>query len=201
MASTTLGFVPGDRDLSRTPPVSSAVLGILIFVACEVMFFLALFSAYFVSKSKSMGSWSPPADIRLPVLATGFNTLVLILSGLVMVSAVRTYATPETRPKAFGLYAQAVLMGAFFLAFQGYEWVRLLDYGMTLGSGLFAATFYLIIGSHAFHVLGGVLAMVRLLPAVKRGTITVDGLKAMQIFWLFVVGIWPILFGLVYFPW
>jgi heme/copper-type cytochrome/quinol oxidase subunit 3 len=171
----------------------------LIFVACEVMFFLALFSAYFVSKSKVGATWSPPGDIRLPVLATGFNTLVLLVSGFLLSAAVKAYGEASTRSKAFTLFLQAVLLGAFFVAFQGYEWVNLLRYGMTIGSGLFAATFYLIIGSHAVHACGAILAMLFMLPKVKKQSATVDGMKAMQIFWLFVVGIWPILYGLVYF--
>ena len=197
--SATLSFVPGDRDLSRAPSVPSGVLGMLIFVACEVMFFLALFSAYFVSKSKVGGGWAPPGDIRLPVLATGFNTLILLASGFLLTSAVKAYKDPSSRSKAFNLFVQAVLLGAFFVAFQGYEWMNLLRYGMTIGSGLFAATFYLIIGSHAFHAFGAILAMLLMLPKVKKQSATVDGMKAMQIFWLFVVGIWPILYGLVYF--
>lgn len=197
--SATLSFVPGDRDRSRAPSVPSGVLGMLIFVACEVMFFLALFSAYFVSKSKVGGGWAPPGDIRLPVLATGFNTLILLASGFLLTSAVKAYKDPSSRSKAFNLFVQAVLLGAFFVAFQGYEWMNLLRYGMTIGSGLFAATFYLIIGSHAFHAIGAILAMLLMLPKVKKQSATVDGMKAMQIFWLFVVGIWPILYGLVYF--
>ena len=77
--------------------------------------------------------------------------------------------------------------------------MNLLRYGMTVSSGLFAATFYLIIGSHAFHATGAIFAMLLMLPKIKKQTATVDGMKAMQIFWLFVVGLWPILYGLIYF--
>jgi heme/copper-type cytochrome/quinol oxidase subunit 3 len=197
--STIAYFVPGERDLSKGPSVPNAVLGMLIFVACEVMFFLALFSAYFVSRSKVGSIWAPPGDLRLPVLATGFNTLVLLASGALMVAASRCYQNPTRRSQAYPLFSQALLLGAFFVCFQGYEWMNLLRFGMTIGSGLFAATFYLIIGSHAFHATGAILAMGWLLPKVKKQSVTVDGLKAMTIFWLFVVGIWPILYGLVYF--
>jgi heme/copper-type cytochrome/quinol oxidase subunit 3 len=197
--SATLSFVPGDRDLSRAPSVPNGVLGMMIFVACEVMFFLALFSAYFISKSKVGVTWAPPGDIRLPILATGFNTLVLLGSGLLLTQAVRAYEEVGSRSKAFTLFIQSVLLGGFFVAFQGYEWMNLLRYGMTISSGLFAATFYLIIGSHAVHAFGAILAMLFMLPKVKKQTATVDGMKAMRIFWLFVVGIWPVLYGLVYF--
>lgn len=197
--SSTLSFVPGQRDLSKGPAVPNAVLGMLIFVACEVMFFLALFSGYFVSRSKVNANWAPPGDMRLPVLATGFNTLVLLASGALMVSSVKAYSQPATRPRALALFTQSMLLGIFFVAFQGYEWMNLLRYGMTVSSGLFAATFYLIIGSHAFHAAATILAMLLFLPKVKKQTATLDGMKALQIFWLFVVGLWPILYGLVYF--
>jgi cytochrome c oxidase subunit 3 len=197
--STVLSFVPGQKDLDEGPSVSSSVLGMLIFVACEVMFFLALFSAYFVSRSKVGVNWAPPGDLRLPVLTTGFNTLVLVVSGILMVASVKAYAAPASRARGFNLFTQSLLLGAFFVFFQGYEWMNLLRYGMNISSGLFAATFYLIIGAHAFHAIGAIVAMLLLLPKVKKQTATVDGMKAMQIFWLFVVGVWPILYGLVYF--
>ena len=68
---------PKDKNGSVLP---SNVLATLVIVFTEVMFFTALISAFLVIKA-GHSNWSVPTDIRLPVVATGLNTLVLMLSG------------------------------------------------------------------------------------------------------------------------
>src|SRR4051812_41383193 len=97
------------------------------------------------------------------------------------------------------LLSQAILLGSFFVIFQGYEWVHLIRYGLSMTSGIFGATFFLLIGSHGLHALIAVIAMALVYWKLVKGSLTADGLRAMSIFWLFVVGIWPVLYGLVYF--
>ena len=48
----------------------------------------------------------------------------------------------------------SILLGAFFLVFQGYEWIQLLKFGFTLSSSVYGGLFYLLIGAHGFHVMG-----------------------------------------------
>jgi heme/copper-type cytochrome/quinol oxidase subunit 3 len=163
------------------------------------MYFMALVSSFIVIRSKVYGSWAPPGDVRLPVLATAFNTLLLITSGVVMVFAARSFASPATRERAKPLFLQAIVLGGFFLAIQGYEWVKLISYGMTLTSGVFSSLFFVIIGSHALHVAGAMIAMGLFYRRLVTGKLKVDSLRAMTLFWVFVVGVWPVLYGLVYF--
>ena len=59
--------------------ISNKVLGMLIFVFTEVMFFTALISAFLVIKGDA--PWSIPHGVRLPILATAYNTMVLLFSG------------------------------------------------------------------------------------------------------------------------
>jgi heme/copper-type cytochrome/quinol oxidase subunit 3 len=185
--------------LPRRPAVPNAILGTIVFVIAEAMYFLALVSSFIVIRSKVYGSWAPPGDVRLPVLATAFNTLVLAASGVLMVLATRSFANPATRERARPLFLQAILLGGFFLAFQGYEWVKLIRYGMTLTSGVFSSLFYVLIGSHGLHVVGAMIAMGLFYAKLANGKLKVDSLRAMSVYWLFVVGVWPILYGLVYF--
>ena len=58
------------------PPVSSGVIGMLIFMVTEAMFFAALISAYLVIRS-GIEEWPPWGQPRLPIETTAFNTLVL----------------------------------------------------------------------------------------------------------------------------
>jgi cytochrome c oxidase subunit III len=194
-------FVTSPVRNRRKPAVASAVLGTSIFVIAELMFFTGLISAYLVIRAGTGSSWVPPEGIRLPVLTTAFNTLVLFASGACLFFAGQRFAKTETKDQAEGLLFRAVLLGAFFVLFQGYEWVNLIRFGMTMKSGIFGATFFLLIGSHGIHAAAAVIAMLFIFFRLKAGRLRLDQLRAMQVFWAFVVGIWPFLYGLVYFQW
>ena len=64
------------------------------------MYFCALISSHTVIRSHVFGDWTPPMDIRLPIAATMFNTLVLIASGVLVYFAARIYARPNGRDAA-----------------------------------------------------------------------------------------------------
>ncbi len=182
----------------RDALLADSVFGMLIFVATEVMFFTALISAFVIIKAGA-GVWEPPDGVRLPVLATAGNTLILFLSGALLLGAVRCFAREGHTGRGHVLLAWATLLGEFFVVLQGYEWLRLLHYGMTMTSGIFGACFFLLIGTHGLHAAAAVIAMMWLYVKARRNTLRLDQLQAMQIFWLFVVGIWPVLYALVYF--
>ncbi|MDQ3233272.1 MAG: cytochrome c oxidase subunit 3 [Pseudobdellovibrionaceae bacterium] len=192
MAQTmSLSTGPGS---TRKPLIPSSVLGMLIFVTTEIMFFVALVSAHTVIKS-SAGVWSPPDTVRLPLLATGFNTLVLSSSGVFLFLAGRSFGQEKART----LFALSIVTGLFFVCFQGYEWVNLIKFGLTMTSGVFGATFFLLVGSHGLHAASGVLAMMIVYRLMSRGRINRDNFKALQIFWYFIVAIWPVFYAVVYF--
>jgi heme/copper-type cytochrome/quinol oxidase subunit 3 len=184
---------PGTLRHSRKG-IPSPVLGILIFVVCELMIFSALISTRIVIKA-SAGIFAPPQNVILPVITTGFNTAVLLLSGVFMIAAGWKFGSERSKT----LFALAIATGLFFLAVQGYEWVNLISYGMTMTSGVFGATFYLIIGCHALHLLAAVIAMVWYYIAYMKNNFGPDGMLALQIYWTFVVLVWPVLYSLVYF--
>lgn len=195
MTSATLNLSSAGRS---KPAIPNAQLGMLLFVATELMYFMALISAYLVTKATSGIRWVPPADVTLPVAATGVNTMILLSSGVFFYLCGRAFDQREST-KVGGYLASAILLGCCFVAIQGFEWSQLLARGMDLNSGIFAACFYLLIGSHAAHAFGAVFAMLFIYRRFKKGLLTRDQLQSMQIFWFFVVGVWPVLYGLVYF--
>jgi heme/copper-type cytochrome/quinol oxidase subunit 3 len=91
-----------------------------------------------------------------------------------------------------------MLLGAAFVGLQGREWVLLVTQGLTLTSSTLGSFFYLIIGAHALHagVALGVLAWVWW--RLERGWLASSTLAAAEIFWYFVVGVWPVLYWRVY---
>ncbi|MBI2155182.1 MAG: heme-copper oxidase subunit III [Candidatus Rokubacteria bacterium] len=136
----------------RTPFVPNAVLGMLVFLGAETMLFAGLIAGFLVLRYGAV-VWPPPFQPRLPVEVTGVNTAVLLLSSLTMARALRAIRRGKQAELARGLALTAVL-GAIFLAVQGSEWVRLVQFGLTVASGAYGATFYTLIGTHAVHVLG-----------------------------------------------
>jgi heme/copper-type cytochrome/quinol oxidase subunit 3 len=168
-------------------------------IAGEVMFFAAFISGFFVLRMAAP-LWPPPLQPRLPVLVTGFNTLVLLVSSLARVGASRALRERDRQRLLRGLTAAAVL-GALFLAIQGYEWMRLIRYGFTMSSGAYGATFYTLIGAHAAHVVGALIWLGVTLTLAARGRF-LDGrtavARACAIYWHFVVALWPVLYVAVY---
>jgi len=180
-------------------PIDKGVLGLLVFLGTEVMFFAGLISAYTVLRAGSP-VWPPPGQPRLPVAVTGINTAILLLSAVTMHAALRA-ARRDRRSGLLGWLAATAVLGGLFLAVQGYEWVRLIGFGMSLSSGVFGGTFYTLIGAHGIHVLGAVVALLNVLVAARAGRYTAQdhsGVVLCEIYWMFVVALWPLLYLLVY---
>ncbi len=184
----------------RTPAVPSAVMAVLILVLMEAMFFGGLISAFIIVKAGiKPGMWPPPWQPRLPIEVTGVNTAVLIASGVLLtLAASRFRSAPQGAAAARTQMLLAMLLGALFVAVQGFEWARMLGEGLTLSTSNHGAFFYVIVGCHALHVVGGLLALVWAFLRLRRSTLNAGQMTAVQIFWTFVVALWPLLYTLVY---
>ncbi|MBV6493655.1 MAG: Cytochrome c oxidase subunit 3 [Turneriella sp.] len=185
----TATFIP---QTTRTG-IPNAVLGVLVLVGAELMFFTGLISSYLVNRISSRLPWPPVDQPRLPVEATAVNTAILLLSGLLLYLAVQGRVRIELRQNVARI---AVFLGLVFLIIQGSEWVRLLGFGITVHSSLFGAFFYTLIGAHGLHVLGGILAITPIL--FRKEPPSQDTMRAAAIYWYFVVLLWPLLYFLLY---
>lgn len=188
-----------DRNGSWGRPLDNVRLAMMFLIAGEVMFFAALVSGFFVLRLAAP-LWPPPLQPRLPVFVTGLNTLVLLGSSVAMLGATRAVGRGE-RSRALRRLALTAALGILFLAVQGYEWTRLIEYGLTTSSGAYGGTFYTLIGAHAAHVLGALIWLAVTLTLAARGRF-LDGrtavLRACAIYWHFVVALWPVLYVTVY---
>jgi heme/copper-type cytochrome/quinol oxidase subunit 3 len=189
----------GERDPERRRGLDNLRLAILVFMGAEAMFFGALVSALLVLRL-GMAVWPPPLEPRLPIAVTGLNTLVLLASSVTLVAAGRARHRGD-RPRLVRLLAATAGLGAVFLVVQGYEWVRLIRFGLTLSSGVYGSTFYSLIGTHGLHVLAALVWLGVTTALVARGRFG-EGrwapLQACTMFWHFVVGLWPVLYVAVY---
>lgn len=167
----------------------------LILVIAETMFFAGLISAHTIVKAGAV-TWPPPGQPRLPIEQTLINTAALIVSGFVLYAGHRAMVNGSGR--ALRHVTVAWLLGAFFVLFQGAEWVALIRDGLTLTSSTHGSFFYLIVGAHALHALGGLSALGWAALRLRARNLVLSQLMAVEIFWYFVVALWPILYWRVY---
>jgi cytochrome c oxidase subunit 3 len=194
-----LGDEGDGRDDYPEPPINNLRLGVMLFIGTEGMFFAGLLSAFLVFRTGST-VWPPPFQPRLPIVVTAVNTCVLLCSSYTMHRALRAIRRGNTRRLMHWLGITAIL-GMVFLSIQGYEWARLLQFGLTLSSSVYGAIFYTLIGCHAAHVFGALIWLLILFGMAKNHRFPCEQFASVQvcgIYWYFVVALWPILFGLVY---
>jgi cytochrome c oxidase subunit 3 len=182
-------------ESSRSPVIPNGVLGMTLFVAAETMMFGGLISAFTIIRSSSL-QWPPLGQPRLPFAETAVNTAALLLSGVFLFLAQRAYT--RDRARALRPLGISLLLGAFFVLFQGAEWVALIREGVTITSSTMGSFFYLIVGMHALHAVGALGLLGHTWLRLRQGWLVQSQLAAAQVFWYFVVGLWPILYLVVY---
>lgn len=187
------------RGLPRRRGFADPVLfGMGVFVFTEVMVFAAFISAYLIVRNAAPpGSWPPADQPRLPFERTAWNTLALLASGvLVAISnrAYRLHGPAGLRPPL----TAGMALGALFVVLQGAEWAALLRQGLTLSSSQIGSFFYLIIGFHAVHAICALGVLVWVWTGLMTRHFSVARFGAAQLFWYFVVLVWPALWLVVY---
>ena len=176
--------------------------GMTLFIASEVMFFVAFFWAYFNAAffpTDEIGYVWPPAHIHtidpfdLPLMMT----LILLLSGCTVTWA--HHAIVEGKNKdAVAALGLSVLLGVVFLGFQVYEYMHA-HFGFT--DGIYASTFYMATGFHGFHVFVGTIFLLVCWLRAQKGHFTPKGhfgFEAAAWYWHFVDVVWLFLFIAIY---
>ncbi len=187
------------QDDSHARADNAARFGMILLIGAEIMFFAGFVSA-FIAFRAGAESWPPAGQPRLPVFVTLFNTAFLMASAFTMRRGLRSIRSGRTAELARFMTATAAL-GGLFLVLQGYEWIGLLRHGMTLSSSIYGAIFYTIIGTHGLHVAAAMTLLLFVLSRARASRYHSTrhlGVELCAMFWYFVVGIWPILYGLLY---
>jgi heme/copper-type cytochrome/quinol oxidase subunit 3 len=195
--ATTYPIDQHSAPAPRRPLISNGVLGMLIFIFTEVMFFAGLISAHSIVKSQVAGQlWPPYGQPRLPVEETAFNTLALLVSGVVLVYA--WFAFRRESDAARIPLLLSILLGTVFVGFQGVEWAALLSEGLTIQSSTYGGFFYLIVGAHALHAIGALAALLVFWQALRKEALPPSRFRTALLFWYFVVLMWPVIYWQVY---
>jgi heme/copper-type cytochrome/quinol oxidase subunit 3 len=190
------------RLINKDAVIRNGALGMILFIATEMMFFGGLISGFVVNAADNIGAWPPKWQPRLPVYETAFNTFLLLVSAVTMFLAVKAAKTKDPSNKKVSLYLKlTMLLGAGFVIFQGVEWTQLIHAGMTTSSSLFGAFFYTIVGAHGLHAVGGLLYLIYVSVKILRASdweFKTGYLTTISLFWYFVALLWPVLYTLVY---
>ncbi|MBL4908205.1 MAG: cytochrome c oxidase subunit 3 [Sneathiella sp.] len=193
----------GEHQGHHTPVVQLGLrYGMIMFIASEVMFFVAWFWAYFNASffpTEAIGAVWPPEGIQtfdpwhLPLV----NTLILLTSGTTVTWAHHALQHGDRKGLVQGL-TLTVILGAVFTCVQAYEYSHA-AFGFT--DGIYASTFYMATGFHGFHVLIGTIFLLVCLIRATKGHFTTThhfGFEAAAWYWHFVDVVWLFLFVSIY---
>ncbi len=190
----------GGGGASRRPLTASKnVIGMLVFIASEFMLFMSLISAFYFARL-GHETWPPSGQPRLPLVIALFDMVLLFASSYTFRRAVHRIRAGDYRGLQTWLF-WTLWLGAGFLTLQGIEWWRQIAFGLRMSQNLFGAMFYVIIGMHALHVM---IALVAVVLVWRRASLRRYSPRAhaqvvaWQIFWNFVVFMWPVIFLVVY---
>ena len=192
--------------------IGNPVLGMLLFITSEVMFFAGLFAAYFnVRANAPDGIWPPispesielgiPAQYHLSILPlVGPATVLLVISSFTAQFAVWAIRRGD-RTAFIRNLSVTVAIGIVFLIMQAIDYVLLGSEGISLSSGTFGTTYFTLTGFHGAHVFGGVIMLGVVLYRGMAGQFSSrhhDAVEAASLYWHFVDVVWILLFALLY---
>ena len=206
----------------HTPVVSIGLrYGMVLFIASEVMFFVAWFWMFFemalfpearvVSSIEEVrtawASWPPQGVEAVPAWELPLlNTLTLLLSGTTVTWAHHALQVGDRKAAKLGLILTIVL-GMLFTGIQAYEYSHIFGHHYFFGgegaenSGLYGSTFIMATGFHGFHVLVGTIFLIVCLLRLMGGGFTPQkhfGFEAAAWYWHFVDVVWLFLFVSIY---
>ena len=184
--------------------------GMLMFIASEVMFFVAWFWAFFDASlfageaklaarvAATGGVWPPQGTtvfdpFHLPLV----NTLILLTSGTTVTWAHHALLNNDRKGLINGLIITVVL-GLLFTCVQAWEYAHA---AFTFTGNIYGSTFFMATGFHGFHVIIGTIFLMVCLYRAWKGDFTPTqhfGFEAAAWYWHFVDVVWLFLFAAIY---
>lgn len=176
--------------------------GMAMFIASEVMFFVAFFWAYLNASlvpTEAVGHVWPPKGLKVidPLDLPYLNTVILLLSGTTITWAHHSIVAGDMKD-TLQKTMLTILLGVLFLGIQVYEYMHAT---FPFKGGIYASTFYMATGFHGFHVFVGVCFLAVCWFRTKFGHFTAKdhfGFEAAAWYWHFVDVVWLFLFILIY---
>lgn len=188
------GAATGATFAARSERIPLLVVGIVLFLGSELMFFASLFGMYFTLRSQA-AFWAPP-DIKVDAVRLIFTSILVASSGTMQMAVHRVR---EGNVRAMQRWVLLTLaMGITFLAGQAHEWASL---PFTIASNAYASAFYAMTGFHGLHVFAGLLIMLVILGRAAAGAYSAGehaGVEVAAYYWHFVDVVWIGLFSTLF---
>jgi cytochrome c oxidase subunit 3 len=181
--------------------INTALLGVLLFIGSELMFFAGLFAAYFNARAAAP-QWPPEGvtfiqPVPLPLIVTA----ILVSSSFTMQWAVGRIRKGDRSGMNRAIVVTLVL-GIIFLVLQVYDYLELVqEHGFGINSGIYGTLFFTLTGFHGAHVFGGVVGMTVILLRGVSGQFSARhhvAVEAVSAYWHFVDVVWIALFTTIY---
>ena len=207
----TATAIPASRLHGHHDRPSMVSVGTIIWLSSELMFFAALFAAYFTIRAVSPELWAQETELLNVPFATA-NTIILVLSSLTCQLGVFAAERGQVgrsgsvfKVSGWGLREWFILtygMGAIFIGGQALEYAELIHEGVTIPSSAYGTMFYLTTGFHGIHVTGGLIAFLLVLGRtyIARRFTHEQAVSAIVVsyYWHFVDVVWIGLFATIY---
>ena len=187
----------GPPVANQSSRVDSTTLGMLLFIASEIMLFGSFFTAYFFVRVVNGATAWPPHPFHLPVFVAGVNTIILLTSSFTMHWALQSIKRGNRAGLQAGLLL-TFLMGLVFLLTQAREYSRV---GFAPHNGAFGTIFYCLTGLHGAHVFVGLSILLFMTIRAFRGHFSPEhhhGVEIGGIYWHFVDVMWIVVYSTVY---
>ncbi|HEV3227419.1 MAG TPA: heme-copper oxidase subunit III [Acidimicrobiales bacterium] len=187
-----MAAVTGSRDDRRATPLG---VGVVVWLASELMFFAGLFAAYFTLRAAA-DRW-PPSGVELTTGRTAIATAVLVASSVTMHGATKA-AERQDRRGAVRWLAITALLGSVFLSNQALEYASA---NFRISTNAYGSIFYLMTGFHGLHVIGGLLFMGAVAGAIGGRTSKMPAASTVEVcayYWHFVDVVWVAMFTTIY---
>ncbi len=187
----------------HTPVVSLHLrYGMILFIASEVMFFVAWFWVFFDASlfpSAVVGGHWPPKGIEVlnPFAFPLLNTLILLCSGTTVTYAHHALIHNNRKGLKVGL-AATIVLGLLFTSVQAWEYAHA---PFAFKGSIYGSTFFMATGFHGFHVVVGTIFLIVCLIRANKGDFTPQqhfGFEAAAWYWHFVDVVWLFLFVSIY---
>jgi len=206
---STSGTITADPATGQTFPVPPPIApertlspgqwGLVSFLVSEVALFGTLIVAYVFYLGKDVVGPTPAEALRLPLVLL---TTACLLSSSATIHFAETALRRGSQGGFLLLWAATIGLGAVFLTGTAFEWHDLIvRQHLTISRNLFGTTYYTLVGLHALHVTGGVIAMLIVLGLALRRQVTTAnraGVELVSWYWHFVDAVWVVVFTVVY---
>lgn len=172
------------------------VLGVVLFLASELMFFAALFAAYYELRA-NRSQWPPPM-VHLKAWEAGYGTFLLFVASVVMVLATKAMDRGHMRAARWWTLSAIVAAVGFVLeSVHGYA-----EDAFGISTNAYGSINYTMTGFHLLHVIVGIAILTTLLIGMRSPALQVNqraGAEAMTYYWHFVFIVWVGIFSTIYF--